>query len=244
MLPENIKQKLIAHAKKEYPNECCGILINKNNVIEYIECENKALNKTETFLIDNNYLIEYDDFIIGIVHSHPNGNNRLSNVDLKMQINTALDWYLIANDTITKHKYIPRLIGRNFNFPTFDCYTLFKDLYSIGGVHLPEMTYIANWAEMGQNLYIENLIKCGFEQVAEPDLCDVILFQMGTNVPNHAGIYVGKQYFIHHAIGQLSKRDLLSGYWLKHFHSFWGYKCKSQLNCTEILNVLEIHSTL
>ena len=39
------------------------------------------------------------------------------------------------------------------------------------------------------------MAKHGFEQVKEPQIGDVILINIGADVPNHAAIYVGHQWY-------------------------------------------------
>lgn len=241
MLTEKLKQTLIDVAKKEYPNEMCGVLIkNSSNIVEFIQCENLSDTPTELFELDSSVLIEYD--VIAIVHSHTNGKNYLSKCDMKNQRILDLDWILVCDDQVICYRPIAPLLGRPFEFNKQDCYNLFKDCYMLSGIDFPDFTYPYNWYELGMNLYVDNLSKYGFEKVDTPELGDVILFQVGSQLPNHAGIYVGKQMFIHHSIDKLSKRDIYGGYWLKCTHSIWRYKCRSQLNFTAILNNLEMNT--
>lgn len=241
-LTQEIKFKMIQHAKREFPKECCGLLLrNENNALIYIACNNVADDPTQTFQVDPMDIIAVSPNleIIGIVHSHTNNKNYLSKYDLLNQRTNNLDWYLICGNSITKYRPIQSLLKRDFKFNEQDCYNLFQDVYMLAGIDFPSFKYVENWYELGQNLYVDNLQKYDFEKVNEPELGDVILFQVGSEIPNHCGIYIGNQMFIHHSINQLSKRDLLGGYWLKHTHSIWRYKWKSQLNFMAILEDLE-----
>ena len=74
-----------------------------------------------------------------------------------------------------------------------DCYTLFRDFYRLSGREFPDFERQEYWWEDGFNLYLDNMDKHGFEQVSEPQIGDVILISIGSDVPNHAAIYVGEQ---------------------------------------------------
>lgn len=60
-----------------------------------------------------------------------------------------------------------------------DCYTLFRDFYRLSGCELPNFEHPDYWWEDGLNLYLDNMEKCGFEQVKEPQIGDVILISVG-----------------------------------------------------------------
>ncbi len=93
---QNEYNKMQNHALKEYPNECCGVLIgdykNDNLIIE----EARALKNINTesrktrYNIDPHDLIMLDDELdknkkefVGIYHSHPNHKAIPSEIDKK-----------------------------------------------------------------------------------------------------------------------------------------------------------------
>ena len=213
MITQELKQILIDTAKKEFPKEMCGILfLDEDNTIKFKQCTNLSINPTELFEIDNSVLINYN--VIAIVHSHTNGRNYLSKYDMQNQQLLNLDWVLVCNDNVITYRPIPPLLGRQFEFNKQDCYNLFRDCYMLAGSdHLPEFQYPNDWYEQGMNLYVDRLPEYGFEKVDVPEIGDVILFTIGSEIPNHAGVYIGNQLFIHHSIDRLSKRDILGGYW-------------------------------
>lgn len=238
MITEELKQILINTAKKEFPKEMCGILfLDEDNIVKFKQCDNLSDNPIELFEIDSTVLIDYN--VIAIVHSHTNGRNYLSKCDMQNQRLLNLDWVLVCDDNVMIYRSIAPLLGRPFEFNKQDCYNLFKDCYMLAGIDFPEFKYPDNWYEQGMNLYVDNLLKYGFEKVDTPEIGDVILFTIGSEIANHAGVYIDNQLFIHHSIDRLSKRDILGGYWLKNTHSIWRYKWKSQLNFTAILENLE-----
>jgi cell wall-associated NlpC family hydrolase len=44
---------------------------------------------------------------------------------------------------------------------------------------------------------------------------DALLMQLGSNLPNHAAIYIDDQQILHHIQGRLSSRDVLGSYYTK-----------------------------
>ncbi len=60
------------HAQMDFPAESCGIITTD---FLYIPCENIALNKKESFILDPLSLLEHEDYIWGIFHSHPGSEN-------------------------------------------------------------------------------------------------------------------------------------------------------------------------
>ncbi|MCR5012431.1 MAG: M67 family metallopeptidase [Lachnospiraceae bacterium] len=104
----DIISKAYAHAKREYPYECCGILLgksvqgNETVITDYVPADNENLigKRTKHFYIDPLKFYEKEKKyseqgldIIGIVHSHPDAEARPSSEDEKNMIPGLL--YLI-----------------------------------------------------------------------------------------------------------------------------------------------------
>ena len=89
-------QKMIKHAKECQPEECCGILVGKNQrgkrVAFHVQTENAArLRARDRFLIGGRDIFRVDKQarkdgmeILGFYHSHPNGSPIPSVIDLKL----------------------------------------------------------------------------------------------------------------------------------------------------------------
>lgn len=244
-IPEKLKTELIKLAKQNEPREMCGFIILNGGELEFINCENIADDP------ENFFEISPDDFvsvgsphdIVSIIHSHPGGEPVLSVADFQMQQNTGMDWWLVCGDDVYQFPFFEPLLGRQFVHGHTDCYTLFRDFYRLSGKEFPNFERDDYWWEDGFNLYMDHMEEQGFERltdVKELQVGDVILIQVGADVPNHAAIYIGDQMVLHHSPRRLSKRDLYDGYWLKHTHSLWRFKNWSQLNFTAALNNLEV----
>lgn len=240
---KTIEDEILAHAEAEYPKESCGFVVNSNGRQIYIPCKNVADDPENFFEIAPEEVakiyINYEP--LAVVHSHPDGTSYLSTDDRTYQVNTNLDWWLVCDNKVHKFRPISPLLGREFKHGELDCYTIFRDCYMLAGVDLPDFEREDKWWWHDQNLYLDNLEKNGFYKVETPEIGDIILMQIQSDVPNHVGVYVGNQMILHHITNRLSKRDLYDGYWQNSTHSIWRYKWKSQLNFKAILNDLEMN---
>lgn len=246
MCIDELKQQILTHAKQTEPHECCGFVVSCDGQLHYLACENVAVQPIDYFEIDPNEYLKAHLMgdIVALVHSHPNGKPVLSLADIQMQEQSQLDWWLVCNDEIHQFPLIPNLLGREFEHEKMDCYTLLRDFYRLAGVNFPDFVREEEWWVKGKNLYLDNMALY-FEPIETYSLQvgDVILVQVGANVPNHAAVYIGEQMILHHSPKRLSKRDLYDGYWLKHTHSIWRLKQWQQSPCdfTVALNNLAIN---
>jgi proteasome lid subunit RPN8/RPN11 len=215
-----LRSDIIAHAKAEYPRECCGLILNLSGKSHYRACRNISEGTTEFSLDPVDYArCEDEGQIVGVVHSHCNGNIEPSQADRVSCEISGLPWTIvqIPNEEFLEffpENYKAPLIGRAFSHGVLDCYALIRDWYSEQGIALPDFERPEKWWEKGFNLYADYFPNNGFHLVTGPlERGDIILMQIGATVANHAGVYLGDNVFIHHAIGRLSTRDVYGGYW-------------------------------
>jgi proteasome lid subunit RPN8/RPN11 len=236
-----MKTQILNHAKQRGEAECCGFVIDNKT---YLPCKNISPTPTETFEIspDDWIKAEQKGEITAIVHSHPNGLPILSQADQLYQQQTGVDWWLVCDNKIHQFRHIKPLLGREFNHGKTDCLTLVRDAYMLTGIDLPDYERQDDWWHNGQNLYLDLLPKNEFEQVNDVQEGDVILVCLGSTTPNHAAIYIGNQFILHHCPNRLSKRDLYDGFWLKYTHSIWRHKKWQLSGFTAILNNMAISS--
>ena len=133
VLPNMIKNNIYDYVKKEYPKECCGLLIGKKNddiliCKEAINTRNIATNPYQFFEIDNQEIIntqikyrKYNLSIIGHYHSHPNNALKAipSKKDIESIFDTNLCWLIIGinGNTIEISAYFPIKSKENsYNF--------------------------------------------------------------------------------------------------------------------------------
>ena len=238
-----MKTKILNHAKKCGENECCGFVID-NKI--YMPCTNISPTPTEAFEISPDDWIQAETLgeITAIVHSHPNGLPILSEADQIHQQQTAVDWWLVCDNQIHKFRHIKPLLGREFEHGKTDCLSIVRDAYMLAGIDLPDYEREDDWWHNGQNLYLDLLPQNGFERVDAEDMQegDVILVCLGSETPNHAAVYIGNQYILHHCPERLSKRDLYGGFWRNYTHSIWRHNQWRKSGYTAISNNLAINS--
>jgi proteasome lid subunit RPN8/RPN11 len=70
-----------AHAMKDYPRECVGIITKD---FKYIPCKNISDNPKLTFYLDPADLVRNDGNIWGIFHSHPGSTNPIPSKEDKV----------------------------------------------------------------------------------------------------------------------------------------------------------------
>ena len=247
-LNKALKNAITEHAWAEYPNECCGLIIDG----EYQPCVNVSPDPANSFEIDPSQLI--DDNIQAIVHSHPNGSAEPSEID-KVQMGLhGVDWVIVglgvhSDDeqycSIKSHKpkaYQAPLIGREYYHGTQDCYSLVRDYYERElGITLPDFPRVDSWweDESHEPLYEQNFGKAGFLQVHDLQKHDIILCRVGrTHHVNHALIYLGDgklksekapkvmgdNLVLHHPHGRLSVREIYGESWQKRTAMIVRYK--------------------
>jgi proteasome lid subunit RPN8/RPN11 len=87
VVPEAIRAELVAHARDEAPNECCGLVLVRDGIaVEYIRGVNKLASPYRYELyIDPFVWSEIDDSVEQIIfHSHPETEPRPSRTDREL----------------------------------------------------------------------------------------------------------------------------------------------------------------
>ena len=90
------------HAKECYPEECCGLVIDDEGIETYWKCKNISKNyKEESFVIDPLDYANGEDRgeVLGVVHSHPDGELQFSYSDKKSCKFLDLPFYLVEPET-------------------------------------------------------------------------------------------------------------------------------------------------
>jgi len=93
--------ELIAHAREDAPNECCGYLSAKDGSVEAVFRADNPRKSPYGYELDHRSLFaanELDDegFDVGIYHSHPRSPAKPSQTDINLA--TYPDWlYLIVS---------------------------------------------------------------------------------------------------------------------------------------------------
>lgn len=241
------------HALAEYPKECCGLLVREGRKEVYVACRNTASTPSEHFrLAPEDYAAAEDrGRVLAVVHSHPDYPAAPSEADRVSCEASGLPWHILevrkgddgelrAGELVsfTPEGYEAPLIGRMFAHGVHDCLSIILDFYRREmGIDLGDYEREDGWWDKGGNLYLENLPDAGFEKVSTLAHGDIVLMQIRSPVPNHAGIYLAdgvlktepEHYpapgsILHHLYGRDSKRDTYGGYWGEVTVSYWRHR--------------------
>jgi proteasome lid subunit RPN8/RPN11 len=214
-----------AHAMREFPREACGAITRTG----YVPMENRSETPEIAFdCADECAALQVRGDVLALVHSHPNGPDHPSAADIAQQTAMGIPWGLVTTDGMTASApwfwgdqiEPPPLEGRSFRHGPSgtdgrgDCYALVRDWYRLNrGVILKDYPREFEWwNKPGANLYLRNFEDAGFHRVAggvckEPQVGDVVIGQILTPEPCHAGVYVGNGMILHHLINRLSRVD-------------------------------------
>lgn len=107
-IPAALLDRIYAHARAEFPAECCGYLVGKDAIVDVVPCRNAqedaehgatatgpARGADRGFVIAGRELFELARSFDGdrparvVYHSHPNGRAYFSDTDREMARNAA-----------------------------------------------------------------------------------------------------------------------------------------------------------
>lgn len=225
------------HAKREYPNECCGLVVKVDGIERYWPCNNVSDKPTSSFLIAKHDWCAAEDAgdIVAIVHSHPDDSGQPSDSDRVMceawaEVGVDVPWHILSIGKLGDDQFDfaelvtfkacgwkAPLVGRKFAHGILDCYTLVRDFYSRElNIDLPNFEREDDWWHKGGQLYsLEHFEQTGFREVPRDSMQrgDVIVMQIRSPVPNHAGVYLGDGRMLHHMYDRLSTDVPYGGMW-------------------------------
>lgn len=220
------------HFENEYPREGCGILGVKKGKLQWIPCENKAKGEEEFIICSREFFKIKQKFdIVGIVHSHPDGESTPSEHDINCCNALGIPYYVfsfpemdlcIVEPTLKKKS----LSGREYRFGVSDCFEAARDYYSSIGVNLPNRDlYEDDWWKKELDYFTEEYIATwGFKKVVDPQPNDLLVFSVTTDVGNHCGVYLGNDLMFHHAEKRLSCKENLYPFWIQHLTGIYRYE--------------------
>ena len=206
-------------AKNKFPEESCGLFVDREGVLVYVPMENISETPDKTFEIDPTvyYQMEEEEDIKALVHSHIE-HPHASKKDMEKQQEMGIPW-----GVLNFHKGAPRehfffgeelpmqdFIGRPFYHGVYDCYGLVRDFYR--HCNLPMIDHPREWdwwKKDGPNLLMTHYKDNGFHPVSQNELQegDVILMSILANQANHCALYLGGNLMLHHLVNRLSRRE-------------------------------------
>ncbi len=243
----NFPREAIQHAEQAYPEEACGVLLESG---EYRACRNVADDPTRSFVLhpeDYRAALEAGE-IAAIFHSHPDAPATPSDADRAVCEEGGYPWLILevregkaaGRELLAPSGWVAPLLGRTFAHGVHDCLAIILDYYRRErGVDLGNYDRRDNWWHEGGNLYLEHLPAAGFYRLPEgtqPETGDVVLMQVRSPVPNHAGVFLADGTLtsepvphavpgciLHHMYGRLSRRDVYGGYYRDVTVGIWRY---------------------
>jgi proteasome lid subunit RPN8/RPN11 len=229
LLPEH-REAIYAHAEREQPRECCGLLVREPacGAVLYLPAANLcAEGGHDRFRLDPMTYAEAEEIgqVLAVVHSHPNASANPSMADRVGCERSALTWLVMGWPSgvvkaVSPEGWQAPYKGREFCHGVLDCYTLIQDWYLRElRIELPDFEREDGWWEpaRGEDLYMRHYREAGFERVdGPPQRHDVILMQVRSDQANHGAVYLGDGVLLHHLHGRLSCEDVYGGYWERH----------------------------
>lgn len=240
MNPELYRSMQLA-AIAAYPNEACGLLVNKQGKkYELVLCRNVADDPVNFFVmdVDDQIAAEMQGDVVGVWHSHTDGTNKASEADVAGCESSELPWYII---NVTKNfnpdvdsDYIisdvnvivpcgieTPLEGRTYAFGVFDCWTLCRDyLKREFGVNMDLCAHlhVPNWWDGDKDILSDNFESQGLVKMphgTEPKKGDLFFMKIGAKMPDHCAVYVGDNLILHHQTNRLSSKAIYGGMYRK-----------------------------
>ena len=133
-------REMVSHARKTYPNECCGAMLGTNDGDVKLVAEAVALENTHQGPQQARYELRPEDLLaaeraarqrnlelIGIYHSHPDADAYFSQTDLK----NSCPWYSFVVISIKKGEFD----HANSWLPDADQTRADKEELEHGGIH-------------------------------------------------------------------------------------------------------------
>lgn len=222
-LTKTVSEQIRKHAETKAPEEACGFILRAGRKQTYRPCTNVAANPQETFEISADDWLAVEGEVEAIVHSHPQGEPYLSGADRQMQVQTGLPWVLYTGGTLKVFRPCPHLRGRMFEYGEADCGTLVRDAFMLCGLDLPDHERTDLDADATAGHWLQHLAAIGAYQVYDMQPGDVVLTTYG-GYASHAAFYLGDGEMLHHAYGQLSRREPYSESWAQSTHSVWRHR--------------------
>ncbi|MGF6981432.1 proteasome lid subunit RPN8/RPN11 [Paraburkholderia atlantica] len=220
------------HANVEAPRECCGIVVRKlDGALLYMPCRNAA-SERDVFQIDVTDAAHAEDTGVPVAyaHSHVYTSPMPTDADRVSMMKHGLPWIIVNHPTgaFTINDPVPVIVpleGRRFVHGVHDCYAIVRDYFAQLGITLADYPRVWGWWENFDlpDAYRENFAREGFVSIHEGALDaealrklkphDVILLRIRAPRDNHAGVYVGDNFMLHHLIDELSRRELLGEFY-------------------------------
>lgn len=215
-LPEDLLDKICNYFSGDFKNEPCGLICVIKGKLKFIEIDNIS-TEPDTFIPEPIKYSAYYPFVVMLAHGH--SDNSIPSEHDKIQSSIHNIPYLIVNQKTKEYSiYTPakyyNLLGRSYNFGVSDCFELARDWYKLHGIYTnPRKVWQDDWWDQGLDYIGNEINEWPFIPTFNLEYGNLLVFKMGADVPNHIGIYLEDDLFIHHAVNRLSCVENLYPIW-------------------------------
>tara|TARA_R100000231_G_scaffold29048_4_gene25813 strand:- start:371 stop:1078 length:708 start_codon:yes stop_codon:yes gene_type:complete len=214
------KESFITYAKKQAPEEACGLLAIIKGKETFWPCRNLAEGKFEFFIIDPDDWAECEDTgeVIGVIHSHPIGAATPSDTDRAACEHLGFPYYIYSIEHDHWESFeptgwkAPSLIGRRWVWGKQDCWSIICDWFKeTKNIDIPYWNRPKTIKDFVKNPEFEfALPKLNFmkqSNTKDIKVGDVLLFEGEKDCLSHVALYIGDMTILNHSIKSLSCRE-------------------------------------
>ena len=116
------------------------------------------------------------------------------------------------------------LVGRQWLYGKFDCYTIVRDYYKLLGIIMPDYERPKDLIT-SKSIFLDQAKKCNFKQIDFEDRSkdDVLIMKLGTKNPMHAAIFLGDNTILHQKYESLSCTENYNLYYRRSTKAVFRY---------------------
>tara|TARA_R100001015_G_C4632620_1_gene196403 strand:+ start:1412 stop:2131 length:720 start_codon:yes stop_codon:yes gene_type:complete len=220
ILDNDIKKQIKAEHLKEFPKECCGLIVSNKGVLSCVPTKNDSLEK-DFFRVNPRDYLKASNLgeIVAVYHSHTNGNQNFSEFDKFNSINHNITYVMYCPENNTLLQFSPSYsefntyVGRKFEIGESDCYSLVRSFYEAElKISLGHYYRDQNWRSYLSDLFEKHFEDEGFYEVSSLNKYDCVLFSNGKNKPcSHISLYLGNGMILHQPEKSYSRIESLTG---------------------------------
>lgn len=222
ILTKPIMNNIKSQSLREFPQECCGLIIEKSNRNVVFPTRNCAEDKLHNFIINPlDYIFAADiGKVKAFYHSHCNYNFDFSPLDKFSSINHKLPLilYNIKNDNFkiyneNDNSFLDKYVGIKFECNKSDCLGMVQKFYKEEfNIILPQIDRDNNWTVKNKNIIEENIYSFGFNKVNDKDNLkygDVLLMHLPVqNNIRHLMIYLDNNQVLQNRLNSYSSIEI------------------------------------
>ena len=117
------------------------------------------------------------------------------------------------------------LIGRQWEYGKFDCFTLIRDWFALQGIELPNFDRPKD-VETCESIFLREALAIGFKEVPYTSRRpgDVLIMKLGTATPMHAAVLLPDERILHQRRDSLSAVEPLRRYYISNVAAVFRYE--------------------